>query len=51
MRQPRDYGEPTPALKRPEPDLPLAEKIWCAVIVTLLVIGAVWVSVIVGRHS
>jgi hypothetical protein len=51
MSRPRDYGDPTPALKRHEPDLPLAEKIWCVVIVTLLVIGAVWVSVMVGRRG
>ena len=51
MRHPRDYRDPTPALQRPEPDLPLAEKVWCVVIVTILVVGAVWVSVMVGRHS
>lgn len=43
------YRDPTPAIQR-EPDLPLSEKIWCAVIVTIVVIGAVWVSVQVGSH-
>lgn len=40
----KPFRDPNAALRR-EPDLPLSEKIWCAVIVTIVVIGAIWASV------
>ena len=51
MKRPRDYHHPTPAVQRSDPGLPLAEKIWCAVIVVIVVVAAaVWASVYVGRR-
>jgi len=44
----RYLGDPTPALKRPEPALPLSQRILCAIVVAVLVAGAVYVSVVCG---
>lgn len=44
-RIPRD---PTPALIPPERQLPLRERIACAIVLTLLVAGAVYVLVRLG---
>jgi hypothetical protein len=41
-------GDPTPALIRPERPLPLRERIACAIVLALLVAGAVYVSVALG---
>lgn len=51
MKRSHDYRDPTPALQPPKRELPLGERIACAVIVTIIVVGAVWVSVHLGRHS
>ena len=42
------FHDPNAALRRD--DLPLSEKIWCAVIVIVVVIGAIWVSVHLGHR-
>lgn len=42
------YRDPTPALKRPEPPLPLSQRILCGIIVGIIVAGAVYVSVVCG---
>lgn len=44
----RRYRDPTPALQRPEPHLPLSEKIWCAIVVMIVVVATVWISVRLG---
>lgn len=42
--------DPNGAIERPEPDLPRSEWIWCIVIVTIVTVGAVWVSTHLGHH-
>lgn len=42
------YRDPTPALPRRDPELPLIERILCGIVLVLLVLGAIWVSVTVG---
>jgi len=39
----RDYGEPTPALQRPETDLPLREKVWCAIVLAIALAALGWI--------
>lgn len=42
------YRDPTPALQRAQPELPLREKVCCALIVVIAVIGIVFISVHLG---
>lgn len=39
----RRYRDPTPALQRPEPPLSVWQRILCALVVDILVAGAVYV--------
>lgn len=39
------YRDPTPALQRPEPDLPLSQRILCVIVTGIIIAGAVYLSV------
>lgn len=41
----RRYREPALSVERHEPDLPLPQRILCAIVITVLVVGVVWISV------
>ena len=44
------YRDPDAAIERPEPELPLIERILCGIIVTILIVGVVWMSVWMDRR-
>lgn len=43
MTRHHNYGEPTPALQRPEPDLPLREKVWCGIVLAIALTALGWI--------